>query len=381
MHSLTFDAVYAMEADASGSSYIAGFLAVDLSSSQPGSAFVAKYDGAGAPAWAVTIGSATSKDTFFGLALSHDSSKVYAVGRVGSTSNIFTNVSNSRNIMRPLLAIIATRDGAMSTRTPTPLNAQVDEEVRAVVVDPRNTNKALAGGMASTAKKSSLIYGLEAMANNDGQTLELKSRIALQSGDMAPVVAVSTAGVNFNGARRFYAVAGCYLHVIEAVDSSSSYKEVGSVMLQEQNTCLGSATDVRARVNGDPVVMLLTPSKSAMILQYRANSTSAGYTNKAASMTVGNSQAKGRVVSGTKSPESVLIAVSNVATRKSRAVLAGLILSNNTSNDVISSNRRLQRAQLIVKLATLGGTGLVLIVTVFSVFLITRHAKRSGEPA
>jgi hypothetical protein len=370
--------VYAVESDSDGDAYVAGIVGNDINSSQPGGAFVAKFDSNGNRVWTASYGSADSKDTFYALALSIDGTKLYAVGRVGSNSHIFGNESSSRNLMRPLLAVVNTTNGEITTATPNPFSPEVDEEIHAVVVDPLNGNKAVAGGMSRTSKLSSLIYGFETLDTASGRTLELKTRLSLRNGDMRPVVAVSAAA----GADRFHAVEGCVLHRFKSDNRSGLFTELSSTRLEEQGTCLGSAMDVTVRANGNPVVVVLTASKYPMILQYNSSDASVTPTQKVLGTTGDVSQIRSRIISGRGAPESVFLSGSNMISNRPRAFLTGMILGNSTVNgDDIRGNQRLQRAQLIVKLATLGGTAIVLLGTLLAVFLITRHAKRSGVPA
>jgi hypothetical protein len=377
-HAFLNEIVHAVESDAVGSAYVAGITGIDLNSSLLGGAFVAKYDSNGNRVWTASYGSADSKDTFFALALSSDGTKLYAVGRVGSNSYIFGNESSSRNMMRPLLAVVNTTNGELTTITPSPFFPLVDEEIHTVVVDPLNGNKAVAGGMAGSSKVSSLIYRIETLDTTSGRTLGLKARIALPNGDMRPVVAVSAAP----GADWYHAVEGCFLHRFKSNDRSGLFTDLNSTKLEEQGTCLGSAMDVTVRANGNPVVVILTASKYPMILQYNSSEARVVPTQKVLGTTGDISLIRSRIISGIGAPESVFLSGSNRLSGKPKAFLAGMILSNNiVSGDVISNNQRLQRAQLIVKLATLGGTAMVLLVTILSVFLITRHAKRSGVAA
>lgn len=291
---------------------------------------------------------------------------MYAGGRVGSTSPIFSGSSSDSNVFRPMLAKLSNIDGSMEfLLTPEPVEGGEEEYITSLAVDTSDASLVYAGGKQGSDRGSAYKFNDKDIA----ASYRLKSS--------GPVTAISASS---STPGRIAVVGGCYLN---RIDSQGTTFIEFPTKIESDGECIGEPRGLAHRdsLSEDGTLVVLVQHKDELkpelLLFQDKNGWLVGRAPAEAELT-GN--AHGPLLSGDS-----LAIISGVD--KSDTFLGGADLTTQTgllaeaqikaANAAESSKKR----NMFVIIAAAGGAAGVFVAGILIVGIIVAYTKTTGDPA
>lgn len=381
MQQLYLCTVLAVAIDASGNPYMAGRLGkdlitvvqtdllangTDLESVKKAGAFVSAFTSTGTGLWTATVGNVAAGDCFHALAQGR-SGTMYAGGRVGSTSPIFSGSSSEDvNVLRPMLAKLSNTDGSMEfLLKPEPVKGGEEEYITTLAVDTSDDSLVYAGGKQE--KDRGTVYKF-----NDKDIVA-----SYRLKDSGPVAAISASS---STSGRFATVGGCYLN---RLDSRGTTFIEFPTKIEADGKCIGEPQGIAHRdsLSEDGALMVLVQQseglKPELLLFLDKNGWLVGRAPGATSLT---GPAHGPLLSGDS-----LGVVAGVD--GSDTFVGGTDLTTQTGLlrkaeiTAAETAESLRERNLFVIIAAAGGGAVVFVGGLVIVGIIVAYTKTTGDPA
>lgn len=371
----------AVAIDASGNPYMAGRLGkdlvtivetnlladgADLESVKEAGAFVSAFTSSGIGLWTATVGSVPANDCFHALVQGR-SGTMYAGGRVGSTSPVFSGSSpDDDNVLRPMLAKLSNIDGSMEfLLTPEPVKGGDDEYITSLAVDTSDASLVYAGGKQDTDRGT--VYKF-----NDK---DIVSSYRLK--DSGPVTAISASS---STSGRIATVGGCYLN---RMDSEGTTFIEFPTKIEADGECIGEPRGIAHRdsLSEDGALLVLVQHGEGLtpelLLFQDKNGWLTGRAPGTASLT---GPAHGPLLSGDSL--GVISGVDGIDTFVGGTDLTtqtGLLRKAETT--AAETAESLRERNLFVVIAAAGGGAVVFVSGLVIVGVIVAYTKTTGDPA
>lgn len=255
--------MHAVAIDDLGNPYMAGRLGKDLVTVVPtdllangtdietkkeAGAFVSAFTSTGTGLWTATVGSVAAGDCFHALAQAQTGA-MYAGGRVGTASPIFSGSSTDDNVFRPMLAKLSKIDGSMEfLLKPEPVQGGAEEYITSLAVDSSDASLVFAGGKQGSEKGT--VYKF-----ND-KNIQASYRLK----NSGPVTAISASS---STSGRIATVGGCYLNRMNS--EGTKFTEF-TTKIEADGKCIGESRGIAYRdsLSEDGAIMVLVQHEETL---------------------------------------------------------------------------------------------------------------------
>lgn len=325
-------------------------------------AFVACLNWQGKRQWTKTYGSAASGDIIRSMAVGPDGT-IYAGGSAGESSPLFMDKAKKSDTRRPVLMGLDKATGvARYTLFPESIEKGKDEEITAVAVDGRNGAFVFAGG--SFDGKSGTLYKFE------GKNIRASYKMQMSTA----ITAISTSQRRAND---FIVVGGCFLNRV--TNKGTKFVEYPLQLrdMDGDKECYGDAVDVAYRKTGNDAVVLMEGFEDEPeVLLY--SDRLRGIIGR-----VSGDKKKFKNYKGLIHLSDDTVVFTGQAD-SGGAYIGGAVIKQNSAlvkaADEAATHQK-QDMGLFVKLAAIGGSGIVIVGGLLTVVIIVQYNKRTGEPA